>query len=376
MNSLLSCPQHQQMPTTIGLASLCQSPADAMGTDPWALGSTIYTANLSPQCGCCTIHPNVSIGHFHMTLIDSGGYTTDIIYKGDPRTCYIFIPAWSWFVRCVCHLKVNMHEMPHGKQRSFLFCACGRQKPKDLHWIWARSWRQHYTGRYKRSGISLVCLQDIYTGELLSWLLCKQAINSRSIVSWSIASFMHYFARTTDLLLIEWWHCGEHCFTSTMLYRLKHIPDFFFSSRFSLISLIFGKFFTVMEALCPPTGYATASYLLTPIESALWLQGLVPKYWRSHSIPGPLALLFFLSLLPHTFPTPPMPVSPLEWGTSNLFWWSLLTLIQQANPGPPLCPTNLLQGRGLLVFQAGYHPRKRTFKTYPKHIFSRYENRP
>ena len=26
--------------------------------------------------------------------------------------------------------------------------------------------------------------------------------------------------------------------------------------------------------------------------------------------------------------------------------------------------------RGPLVFQAGYHPRKRTFKTHPKHIFS------
>ena len=33
-------------------------------------------------------------------------------------------------------------------------------------------------------------------------------------------------------------------------------------------------------------------------------------------------------------------------------------------------------GGGELVFQAGYHPRKRTFKTHPKHVFSRYENRP
>ena len=29
-----------------------------------------------------------------------------------------------------------------------------------------------------------------------------------------------------------------------------------------------------------------------------------------------------------------------------------------------------------LVFQAGYHPRKRIFKTHPKHVFCRYENRP
>ena len=32
-------------------------------------------------------------------------------------------------------------------------------------------------------------------------------------------------------------------------------------------------------------------------------------------------------------------------------------------------------GGAALVFQAGYHPRKRTFKTHPKHVFFRYENR-
>ena len=31
-------------------------------------------------------------------------------------------------------------------------------------------------------------------------------------------------------------------------------------------------------------------------------------------------------------------------------------------------------GGGALVIQVGYHPRKRTFKTHPKHIFFRYEN--
>ena len=31
-------------------------------------------------------------------------------------------------------------------------------------------------------------------------------------------------------------------------------------------------------------------------------------------------------------------------------------------------------GWGPLVFQVGYHPRKRTFKTHPKHVFFRYEN--
>ena len=31
---------------------------------------------------------------------------------------------------------------------------------------------------------------------------------------------------------------------------------------------------------------------------------------------------------------------------------------------------------GTLVCQAGYHPRKRTFKTHPKHVFFRYQKRP
>ena len=35
-----------------------------------------------------------------------------------------------------------------------------------------------------------------------------------------------------------------------------------------------------------------------------------------------------------------------------------------------------MPGGGALVFQAGYHPPKRIFKTHPKHIFFRYENRP
>ena len=30
---------------------------------------------------------------------------------------------------------------------------------------------------------------------------------------------------------------------------------------------------------------------------------------------------------------------------------------------------------GALVFQAGYHPHKRTFKTHPEHVFFRYEKR-
>ena len=37
---------------------------------------------------------------------------------------------------------------------------------------------------------------------------------------------------------------------------------------------------------------------------------------------------------------------------------------------------DILYRGGALVFQAGYHPRKRIFKTHPKHVFFRYENRP
>ena len=33
-------------------------------------------------------------------------------------------------------------------------------------------------------------------------------------------------------------------------------------------------------------------------------------------------------------------------------------------------------GGGTLVYQAGYYPRKRTFKTHPKHVFFRNESRP
>ena len=36
----------------------------------------------------------------------------------------------------------------------------------------------------------------------------------------------------------------------------------------------------------------------------------------------------------------------------------------------------IIPGGGGFVFQAGYHPHKRTFKTHPKHVFFRYENRP
>ena len=33
-------------------------------------------------------------------------------------------------------------------------------------------------------------------------------------------------------------------------------------------------------------------------------------------------------------------------------------------------------GGGALVFLGEYHPRKRTFKAHPKHVFYKYENTP
>ena len=45
------------------------------------------------------------------------------------------------------------------------------------------------------------------------------------------------------------------------------------------------------------------------------------------------------------------------------------------------CPGGTFLGRaggggGAIVFQAGYHPHKRTYKTDPKHVFFRFEKRP
>ena len=40
----------------------------------------------------------------------------------------------------------------------------------------------------------------------------------------------------------------------------------------------------------------------------------------------------------------------------------------------PIAAPKVHAGGRALVFQAGYHPRKRTFKTHPKHVFYRYEN--
>ena len=68
---------------------------------------------------------------------------------------YDMLPActavWAWRQTCV--------KMLDGARRlwTHLFCVCGRQKPEDPQ-IEPHGWRRHYTGRYKRSGISCVYL--------------------------------------------------------------------------------------------------------------------------------------------------------------------------------------------------------------------------
>ena len=104
------------------------------------------------------------------------------IYKGDPRTCAIFIPAWgsNWgssgfsrnqntrrssgaYVTCIyCGLSmmINMHKNAARRTKivdAFCFYVHGRQKPKDPQFE-PLGLRHHYTGQYTRSWISLVYL--------------------------------------------------------------------------------------------------------------------------------------------------------------------------------------------------------------------------
>ena len=56
-----------------------------------------------------------------------------------------------------------------------------------------------------------------------------------------------------------------------------------------------------------------------------------------------------------------------------------ILIVQFPEYGAAVSKFGLIQqvsGGGGLICQAGYHPRKRTFKTHPKHMFFRYENRP
>ena len=84
------------------------------------------------------------------------------------------------YVTCIyCGLRVqkNTRTMPHGTQRlwTLLFCVCFFAKT----WrppIWAHGWRRHYTGRYRRTGISHLYLWSVCLSLSLSFmfsLLCS-----------------------------------------------------------------------------------------------------------------------------------------------------------------------------------------------------------
>ena len=103
------------------------------------------------------------------------------IYKGEPRTCAILIPAWgsnlgySGFslnennrgssgahvtcIYCDLSMKINKrwnatrHEKIVGAHVLRLWSAKTR-----IPSIWAHGWQCHYTGWYTRSGISLLYL--------------------------------------------------------------------------------------------------------------------------------------------------------------------------------------------------------------------------
>ena len=66
-------------------------------------------------------------------------------------------------IYCGLSMKINTRKMPHSMQRSWThlycvcFCVCGRQKPEDPQFE-PHGWRCHYTGHYRRSGISRVYL--------------------------------------------------------------------------------------------------------------------------------------------------------------------------------------------------------------------------
>ena len=167
------------------------------------------------------------------------------IYKGDPRTYAIFIPAWGSnlgfsgfsrnqnnrgssgaYVTCIyCDLsvKINTHKMPHGVQRSWThllciyFCVCGRQKPKDPQF--ERHGWCHNTGQYSRSGISLVYVdrteKQSITYTLQTKVKGKSWTHSYLVMNWNahhlLNNFKIYFKKwTTWGLFACLWHFTAH----------------------------------------------------------------------------------------------------------------------------------------------------------------------
>ena len=135
----------------------------------------------SPRNKYVEVEPQIHWNEILIQKRDAEHPVQPQIYKGDPRICTIFIPAWgsNWgssgfshnqnnhdlsgmYVTCIyCGLcvKINMCKMQRDVQRlwAHFFYVCGWQKPKDPQFD-SHGWRRHYTGRYTMSGISLVYL--------------------------------------------------------------------------------------------------------------------------------------------------------------------------------------------------------------------------
>ena len=128
------------------------------------------------------------------------------IYKGDPITCTISIPAWgsNWgssgfsrnqnnrgssggyvtFMYCDLSMKINMCEMLREDCGRFCFSVCDWQKLEDLQFE-PYGWQRHYTGRYLKSGIYLVYLWFSHTPTSVG---CKTLTKSEYIFdcNWSL----------------------------------------------------------------------------------------------------------------------------------------------------------------------------------------------
>ena len=112
---------------------------------------------------------NTSSSYYRYTAFTRYSEPTD--YTGDTRPCAILIPAWgsiwgsSGFFRNqnnyglagASRVKATQHAALWGHLFCICFCVCGLQKRKDPQ-IELHGWRRHYTGRYRKSGISGVYL--------------------------------------------------------------------------------------------------------------------------------------------------------------------------------------------------------------------------
>ena len=137
------------------------------------------------------------------------------------------------YVTCYCGLsvKINTRKTPHGARRSWahlfwvcLHCMCCRQIPKDPQFE-PHGWWRHYTGWYRRSGISRVLAlvragfglfhlllyfkelvlkyhdQDPYNNQLAAVQsqnkqACINMIKPGSVVYWEVTLFLNYIVRS------------------------------------------------------------------------------------------------------------------------------------------------------------------------------------